>query len=45
MKKRRLQTIRTLDSMSVLDIAQGLKDKEEEQTAEAEADNDALDYD
>jgi hypothetical protein len=28
MKKRRKQTLHTLDSMSVLDIAQGLKEKE-----------------
>ena len=28
MKKRRKQTIHTLDSMSVLDIAHGLKDKD-----------------
>lgn len=30
MKKRRKQTLHTLDSMSVLDIAQELKEKEEQ---------------
>lgn len=30
MKKRRKQTIHTLDSMSVLDIAQGLQDQDNE---------------